>query len=298
MDLRVLRYFLTVAREGNISSAASRLGVTQPTLSRQLQELESEFHIKLFNRGCRGRTLTLTEKGAILRHRAEEILLLSEKTACELKSEECISGNVYIGVSAGAGAALEAVGRAAAQIKAEHVHTEIVIRKNGCCALYDAVDKGTCDFVLVPEFIDMWDLQCESVPGTKSLVEPGFYVTTASPLAAGKHCSAEELSDFYILNGEDEREFQFFKDFLCSASSAVNNAGTYVELDHALSLLRGAGEKYAVAGFKAQIPADLRVISPVGTPAWSVKLCRRASSVLSPQARIFAEILLNKKLTH
>ena len=161
MDLRVLRYFLTVAREGNISSAASRLGVTQPTLSRQLQELESEFHIKLFNRGCRGRTLTLTEKGAILRHRAEEILLLSEKTACELKSEECISGNVYIGVSAGAGAALEAVGRAAAQIKAEHVHTEIVIRKNGCCALYDAVDKGTCDFVLVPEFIDMWDLQCE-----------------------------------------------------------------------------------------------------------------------------------------
>ena len=88
MDLRVLRYFLTVAREGNISSAASRLGVTQPTLSRQLQELESEFHIKLFNRGCRGRTLTLTEKGAILRHRAEEILLLSDGKIAECGSHE------------------------------------------------------------------------------------------------------------------------------------------------------------------------------------------------------------------
>ena len=78
MDIRVLRYFLAVAREENISKAAEYLHITQPTLSRQLKELEDELNVSLFTRGKR--SITLTDKGMLLRKRAEEITSLMDKT--------------------------------------------------------------------------------------------------------------------------------------------------------------------------------------------------------------------------
>ena len=83
MELRVLRYFLAVAREQNISNAAESLHLTQPTLSRQLMELEQELGKKLFIRG--NRKITLTEDGILFRKRANEIMDLVEKTTAEIK---------------------------------------------------------------------------------------------------------------------------------------------------------------------------------------------------------------------
>lgn len=98
MDIRVLRYFLAVAREGNISGAAKNLHVTQPTLSRQLMELETELGVKLFLRGSGNRSITLTEEGFLLRKRAEEILQLVERTESELAAPgENIGGSIHIG---------------------------------------------------------------------------------------------------------------------------------------------------------------------------------------------------------
>ena len=81
MDIRVLRYFLAVAREENISKAAEYLHITQPTLSRQLKELEEELGAELFIRGKRN--LSLTDEGMFLRKRAEEITSLMDKTEAE-----------------------------------------------------------------------------------------------------------------------------------------------------------------------------------------------------------------------
>ena len=86
MELRVLRYFLAVAREENISAAAEYLHLTQPTLSRQLMDLEAELGKKLFIWG--NRKITLTEDGVLLRKRAGEILDLVEKTESEFRSED------------------------------------------------------------------------------------------------------------------------------------------------------------------------------------------------------------------
>ena len=83
MDIRVLRYFLAVAREENISKAAEYLHITQPTLSRQLKELEDELNVSLFTRGKR--SITLTDKGMLLRKRAEEITSLMDKTEVEFR---------------------------------------------------------------------------------------------------------------------------------------------------------------------------------------------------------------------
>src|SRR5574344_2533792 len=96
MEIRELRYFLSVAREGNISQAAKVLYIAQPSLSRAMNELEKEVGYPLFIRGSR--KITLTDKGILLRKRAEEIISLYDKTNKELLSEDkIITGDVYIG---------------------------------------------------------------------------------------------------------------------------------------------------------------------------------------------------------
>jgi len=99
MEIRVLRYFLTVAREENISRAAEQLHITQPTLSRQLMDLERELHTKLFHRSRSRHSITLTRDGYRFRQRAEEIVALADKTTAEFTAldEETISGDIYIG---------------------------------------------------------------------------------------------------------------------------------------------------------------------------------------------------------
>lgn len=96
MEIRVLRYFLTVVREGGINRAADVLHITQPTLSRQLSQLEEEVGVKLFHRGSR--RITLTNEGILLRRRAEEILSLVDRTEKELiEQEELVEGRIVIG---------------------------------------------------------------------------------------------------------------------------------------------------------------------------------------------------------
>ena len=96
MELRVLRYFLTVAQEENITKAAALLHVTQPTLSRQLMQLEEELGSKLFRRSQY--RVILTDAGMLLRRRAQEIVELADKTEREFaQSEEELSGEIAIG---------------------------------------------------------------------------------------------------------------------------------------------------------------------------------------------------------
>ena len=96
MEIRVLRYFLTVVREQSITKAAEVLHITQPTLSRQLAQMEDEIGIRLFERGSR--KITLTNEGLLLRRRAEEILQLVDKTEKELiEQDEQIEGKITVG---------------------------------------------------------------------------------------------------------------------------------------------------------------------------------------------------------
>ncbi len=96
MELRVLRYFLAVAKAGSMTAAANLLHVTQPTLSRQLKELEEELGKKLFIRGSH--SVRLTDQGMLLRKRAEEIMDMVEKTTTEFRAaEDSPCGIVYIG---------------------------------------------------------------------------------------------------------------------------------------------------------------------------------------------------------
>lgn len=96
MEIRVLRYFLAVVREESITKAADVLHITQPTLSRQLAQLEQEVGVKLFDRGAR--RVTLTNEGFLLRRRAEEILQLVDKTEQELAAQDAqVEGKISLG---------------------------------------------------------------------------------------------------------------------------------------------------------------------------------------------------------
>ena len=96
MEIRVLKYFLAIVREESITKAAEALHITQPTLSRQLAQLEEEVGVKLFDRGTR--KIILTDAGMLLRRRAEEIIALSDKTVEELLvQEEQVQGVISIG---------------------------------------------------------------------------------------------------------------------------------------------------------------------------------------------------------
>lgn len=95
MEIRVLNYFLTVAREENITKAAALLHITQPTLSRQLMQLEEELGVKLFTRSSH--SINLTEQGMLFRRRAQELVAIADKVKQELKQEETLNGEIAIG---------------------------------------------------------------------------------------------------------------------------------------------------------------------------------------------------------
>ncbi len=95
MEIRVLKYFIAIAREQSILAAAESLHLSQPTLSRQIKDMEEELGKQLFIRGSR--KITLTEEGMILRKRAEEILDLVQKTENEITLSDLICGDIFIG---------------------------------------------------------------------------------------------------------------------------------------------------------------------------------------------------------
>lgn len=143
MEIRVLRYFLTVAREENITRAAEKLHITQPTLSRQLHQLEDELGKQLLKRG--NHDVKLTADGMLLRKRAEEILDLVEKTETEITAKnEDISGDIYIG--AGETDAVRIIAKIVQNIQREH--PKITFHNISCDSIdvIDKLNKGLIDF--------------------------------------------------------------------------------------------------------------------------------------------------------
>ncbi len=146
MELRVLRYFLAVAQEESISAAAEYLHLTQPTLSRQLMDLEEELGKKLLIRG--GRRLTLTEDGLLLRKRASEIIDLVEKTQAEvMESDETVAGDIYIGC--GETDALHLLLRSAKALQEQYPGIHYHIASGDNLDVTERLERGLIDFGLM-----------------------------------------------------------------------------------------------------------------------------------------------------
>ena len=159
MELRVLQYFLSVAREQSISSAAESLHLSQPTLSTQLKALEEELGKQLLIRGRKGsRKVLLTEEGMILRKRAEEILELVRMTESEISlSDEIIAGDVYIGT--GESDMIRIFARAAKSLQEKYPDIHYHILSGNASFVQEHLDRGLIGFgvVYVPVDTDIYN---------------------------------------------------------------------------------------------------------------------------------------------
>ena len=152
MELRTLRYFLTTANEGNITKAAEILHVTQPTLSRQMMELERELGVTLMLRGKNG--LTLTEDGIFFRQRAQEIVELADRLAKNFaERQNDISGMVVIGASEAVGS--QTLARLIKAFSEKYPAVQFTLYNETVDNIKDRLDKGLVDIGLLLEPIDV-----------------------------------------------------------------------------------------------------------------------------------------------
>ena len=145
MDIRVLRYFITVVNEKNISNAAKVLYITQPTLSRQLKELEGELGVKLFERGKK--EIQLTEDGKFLYSRASEIIELVDKTVENINSAEAIIGDIYIGC--GETRAMKIIASTIRLLHSVYPNIKVHLFSSTGEEIIDKMEKGLLDFGII-----------------------------------------------------------------------------------------------------------------------------------------------------
>ena len=152
MEIRVLRYFLTVVREESITKASEVLHITQPTLSRQLAQMEEDIGVKLFDRGTR--KIKLTNEGILLRRRAEEILQLVDKTEKELvEQEEQVEGKISIGC--GEIAAVQLLPKIIESFRRKYPRVTFDIFTATADLVKEQMEKGLLDIGLLLEPVDM-----------------------------------------------------------------------------------------------------------------------------------------------
>lgn len=146
MEIKTLRSFLAVAREGNVTRAARSLHITQPALSRQLAELERELGCELLVREARG--VTLTDQGVLLRKRAEEIVSLADRTELEVRTPAAqVEGDVWVG--GGESQVVGLIAEVAAQLAVKHPGIHLHLYSGNGNDVLERVDKGLLDFGLV-----------------------------------------------------------------------------------------------------------------------------------------------------
>lgn len=221
MEIRVLKYFLAVAREKNISAAAESLFLSQPTLSRQLKELEEELGKQLLVRGSR--KITLTEEGLLLRKRAEEIVELMDKTEKELSnSDEQVSGEIYIG--AGETDGLRLIAKAAKELQEQYPQITYRIISGDAVDITERLDKGLIDFALLLEPVDISKYSYLKFP-VKDVW--GVLMRRDCPLAQKKSISPKDLQDMPLIVSRQALDGSELTRWLKNGSEQLNIVSTY-----------------------------------------------------------------------
>ncbi|WP_455617449.1 LysR family transcriptional regulator [Eisenbergiella sp.] len=192
METRVLRYFLTVAQEENITKAAELLHTSQSNLSRQLADLEDSLGKKLFERGSR--KITLTEEGMFLRKRAQEIIELTDRTENDMKSfNQSISGTVHIG---GVETCLmKLIGKSMLSLSKLHPQIRYDFFSGSIVELTEMLNKGLLDFALLVAPVDMQKYNYLKLPTTDTF---GVLMRKDCPLADQTSIKPEDVKDYPV----------------------------------------------------------------------------------------------------
>ena len=291
MEIRVLRYFLAVAREESITAAANFLHLTQPTLSRQIHDLEEELGQKLLVR--KSHSIALTPEGMLLRKRAEEILTMVDKTESEFRSmETTVSGDVYIG--SGETQAIRKIAEIIYQLQQDYPDIHYHMHSGNAQDITDRLDNGLLDFgvLIQPADITKYD----------SLVLPakdvwGVIMRKDSPLASKKYICRDDLRNVPLLCSRQailsQRYGNAFAAWFGSDFDKLNIVSTY-NLIYNAAIMVEAGIGYAVtldnlSNTSAESSLCFRPLSPHLESGLNVVW--KKYQVFSPAAEIFLQRL-------
>lgn len=242
MEIRVLKYFLTVTREQSINRAAESLHLSQPSLSTQIRNMEEELGKQLLIRGTKGtRKITLTEEGMILKKRAEEILNLIEKTENEISlSDNIIAGDVYIG--AGETDAVRLLAKIAKEIQSNYPDIHYHISSGNAAFVLEQLDKGLIDFGLVFGNVDSKKYNALKLSSKDTW---GVLMRKDSELSHKKYITPKDLYDKPLIISHQRNQGGDFSSWLNCNLEKLNIVATYNLLFNA-SLLVDEGLGYAI----------------------------------------------------
>ena len=253
MELRVLRYFLVVAREENITRAAQLLHITQPTLSRQLIQLEEELGVTLFKRSKY--RIVLTDDGMLLRRRAQEIVDLAEKTQMEFeRHEESLSGEISIGC--GETNSMSFLSERIATFRRAHPLVSFNIYSATADDIKDRLEKGLLDLGLLAEPVEIGRYDFIRMPKEDLW---GVLVRRDSPLAQLESVTPADLIGIPLIMSRRQQVRDELAAWFGEYYQQIEIAGTFnLILNAANMVLHGVGA--ALGFYIADISADLRSI--------------------------------------
>ncbi len=239
MELRVLQYFLAVTREQSISGAAESLFLSQPTLSRQLKELEEELGKQLFIRGSR--RVTLTEEGMILRKRAEEIMELVKKAEDEItQSDEALAGDITVGTGETDG--MRFLIKAAHSLQNDYPLIHLNIISGDKTTVLEDLDRGLIDFGIIFDKVDTSKYENIQIPHKDVW---GVIMRRDSPLAEKSEITADDLADKPLIISRQAFQNAVFRDFFPCGQEKLNIVATYNLLFNG-SIMVDEGMGYAI----------------------------------------------------
>lgn len=238
MELRVLRYFLAVAQKRNITKAAQELIISQPTLSKQLTDLEDELGVQLFIRGHR--QITLTDEGEYLQTLAREITQLAEQTALNIKGQEVISGTISIG--AGESIAMERIMRVLSEIIKDYSDVKVRLISGNADEMETALQHGSIDFAVLMANRSLDNYHHLQIPESDRW---GLVMRKDDSLANKAEISPEDLADLPLLMSEQAIEEHRFQSWWGNLDRKMNIIGTYSLVFNA-QLMVAQGSAYLV----------------------------------------------------
>lgn len=201
MEIRVLRYFLEIARESNMSRAAKILHVSQPTLSKQMKELESELGKKLFHRGST--SVSLTDEGMLLRKRAEDILTMVDKTTSEfLELDNITGGEVHIGCAESH--QIKYLAWVIKDFKEAYPRFRYHLTSGNTEQVVERLDRGLIDFAFIVEPPNLERYNHIEIPGTDIW---GLAIRKDHPLAEKKEIVFADLTGIDLICSEQGMKF-------------------------------------------------------------------------------------------
>ncbi len=232
MELRVLKYFLMAAREENITKAANLLHITQPTLSRQLMQLEEELGVKLFHRGKYH--IVLTDEGMLLRRRAQEMIELEEKTKREFSKDGAqLAGEIAIGC--GETRNMTFLSKKMAEFRRLHPLVHYDIYSATADDIKERMEKGILDIALLMEPVDIGKYEFVRMPQREQW---GALVCADSPLADKETLSPDDLTGQPIIIAKRESVQNELANWFGDTYDKMEIAATYNLILNAANMVR------------------------------------------------------------